>query len=159
MNKVRNVINKMVEMFSVVLIVVMVILVLWQVFARYVLNSPSSFSETLTRYLFVWLVIVTSTYAFGSRDHMRIEVLLNAFRGKARCWVNIAIEVITIVFAALIMTFGGSVITRMQMVQQDSSLHIPMGVIYAIVPVCGVIMIFYCICNIYEEYRALKGGI
>lgn len=158
MNKIRGAINKIVEMFSVVLIIVMVLLVLWQVFARYVLNSPSSFSETLTRYLFVWLVIVTATYAFGSRDHMRIEALLNVFHGKARRCLNIVIELLTMVFAILIMTFGGSIITRMQMVQLDSSLHIPMGVVYAIIPVCGVIMIFYCVCNIYDEYKALKEG-
>lgn len=89
----------------------------------------------------------------------RFELLLNAIHGKARRWVNIIIEVITIVFALLIMTFGGSIITRMQMVQSDSSLHIPMGVIYAIVPICGVITIFYCICNIREERMALKEGV
>ena len=159
MNKARNIVNKCVEAFSVFLMVVMVLLVLWQIIARYVLNSPSSFSEALTRYMFVWLVLVTATYAFGTRDHMRIELLLNAIHGKARRWVNIIIEVITVVFALLIMTFGGSIITRMQMVQSDSSLHIPMGVIYAIVPICGMITIFYCICNIREERMALKEGV
>lgn len=157
MNKVRNVINKGVEYVSVFLIVVMVLLVLWQVIARYILNSPSSFSEALTRYLFVWLVLVTSTYAFGCREHMRIEVLLSSMSERIRKYVNIGIEVVTIIFSACIMTFGGSVITRMQMVQTDSSLHIPMGVIYSIIPVCGVIIIFYCICNIIDECKSGKG--
>ena len=157
MNKLRNVINKGVEYVSIFLIVVMVLLVLWQVIARYILNSPSSFSEALTRYLFVWLVLVTSTYAFGCREHMRIEVLLSSMSEHIRKYVNIGIEIVTIIFSACIMTFGGSVITRMQMVQTDSSLHIPMGVIYSIIPVCGVIIIFYCICNIMDEYKSGKG--
>lgn len=157
MNKLRNVINKGVEYVSIFLIVVMVLLVLWQVIARYILNSPSSFSEALTRYLFVWLVLVTSTYAFGCREHMRIEVLLSNMSEHIRKYVNIGIEIVTIIFSACIMTFGGSVITRMQMVQTDSSLHIPMGVIYSIIPVCGVIIIFYCICNIMDECKSGKG--
>ncbi|MGN1140822.1 MAG: TRAP transporter small permease [Oliverpabstia sp.] len=157
MNKIRKVINKGVEYVSVFLIVVMVLLVLWQVIARYILNSPSSFSEALTRYLFVWLVLVTSTYAFGCREHMRIEVLLSSMSERIRKYVNIGIEIVTIIFSACIMTFGGSVITRMQMVQTDSSLHIPMGVIYSIIPVCGVIIIFYCICNIMDECKSGKG--
>lgn len=157
MNKLRNVINKGVEYVSIFLIVVMVLLVLWQVIARYILNSPSSFSEALTRYLFVWLVLVTSTYAFGCREHMRIEVLLSSMSEHIRKYVNIGIEIVTIIFSACIMTFGGSVITRMQMVQTDSSLHIPMGVIYSIIPVCGVIIIFYCICNIMDECKSGKG--
>lgn len=159
MNKLRNTINKIVEVFSVVLIAVMVLLVLWQVFARYILNNPSTFSETLTKYLFVWLVLVTSTYAYGSREHMRIEVLNNRLKGSALKAVNIAIECITIVFSAAIMVFGGAVITAMQMVQIDASLHIPMGIVYSIIPICGVITVFYCICNIVAECTTKKEAV
>lgn len=149
-------IDKAVEWFSIALVIVMVLLVLWQVIARYLLNSPSSFSEALTRYLFVWLVLITSTYAFGSREHMYISALNDRLRGKIRTVVNILIEVLTILFAACVMVFGGSIITRMQMVSLDSSLHIPMGVVYAVIPVCGVITVFYCICNILEELEKAK---
>ena len=148
--------NLGVTRFSIALVIVMVLLVLWQVIARYLLNSPSSFSEALTRYLFVWLVLITSTYAFGSREHMYISALNDRLRGKIRTVVNILIEVLTILFAACVMVFGGSIITRMQMVSLDSSLHIPMGVVYAVIPVCGVITVFYCICNILEELEKAK---
>ena len=156
MKKLKQMIDKAVEWFSIALVVVMVLLVLWQVIARYLLNSPSSFSEALTRYLFVWLVLITSTYAFGSRDHMYISALNDRLRGKTRTAVNLLIEVLTILFAACVMVFGGSIITRMQMVSLDSSLHIPMGVVYAVIPVCGVITVFYCICNIIEELEKAK---
>ena len=145
--------NLGVTRFSIALVIVMVLLVLWQVIARYLLNS---FSEALTRYLFVWLVLITSTYAFGSREHMYISALNDRLRGKTRTVVNILIEVLTILFAACVMVFGGSIITRMQMVSLDSSLHIPMGVVYAVIPVCGVITVFYCICNILEELEKAK---
>ena len=72
MKTLRKWINKVVEAFSVVIVAVMVLLVLWQVVARYLLNNPSTFTEALTRYLFVWLVLVSATYAFGSRDHICI---------------------------------------------------------------------------------------
>ena len=156
MKKLKQMIDKAVEWFSIAVVIVMVLLVLWQVIARYLLNSPSSFSEALTRYLFVWLVLITSTYAFGSREHMYISALNDRLRGKIRTVVNILIEVLTILFAACVMVFGGSIITRMQMVSLDSSLHIPMGVVYAVIPVCGVITVFYCICNILEELEKAK---
>ena len=156
MKKLKQMIDKAVEWFSIALVIVMVLLVLWQIIARYLLNSPSSFSEALTRYLFVWLVLITSTYAFGSRDHMYISALNDRLRGKTRAVVNILIEILTILFAACVMVFGGSIITRMQMVSLDSSLHIPMGVVYAVIPVCGVITVFYCICNILKELEKAK---
>ena len=156
MKKLKQMIDKAVEWFSIALVIVMVLLVLWQIIARYLLNSPSSFSEALTRYLFVWLVLIISTYAFGSRDHMYISALNDRLRGKTRTVVNILIEILTILFAACVMVFGGSIITRMQMVSLDSSLHIPMGVVYAVIPVCGVITVFYCICNILKELEKAK---
>lgn len=156
MKKLKQMIDKAVEWFSIGLVIVMVLLVLWQIVARYLLNSPSSFSEALTRYLFVWLVLVTSTYAFGSRDHMYISALNDRLRGKTRTVVNLLIEVLTILFASCVMVFGGSIIARMQMVSLDSSLHIPMGIVYAIIPVCGVITVFYCICNIIDELEKAK---
>lgn len=110
MKQLKQVINKVVEWVSIGLVVVMVLLVLWQIVARYLLNSPSSFSEALTRYLFVWLVLITSTYAFGSRDHMYIAALNDKLTGRTKTVVNILIEVLTILFAACVMVYGGSII-------------------------------------------------
>ena len=156
MKTLRNVINKAVEAFSVVLIIVMVLLVLWQVVARYFLQNPSTFSETLTRYLFVWLVLVTSTYAFGKQEHMYISALNDKFRGKAKTAVSVLIEALTILFAVCVMVYGGAIITKMQMVSMDSILHIPMGLVYAIIPICGVLIVFYCACNIADELTKEK---
>ena len=153
MKQLKQAINKVVEWTSIGLVVVMVLLVLWQVVARYLLNNPSSFSEALTRYLFVWLVLITSTYAFGSRD------LNDKLKGKTKTVVNILIEALTILFAGCVMVYGGSIITRMQMVSLDSSLHIPMGVVYGVIPVCGVLIVFYCICNIIEELNNAKEAV
>lgn len=156
MKVIRNAINKMVEVFSVLLIAVMVLLVLWQVIARYFLQNPSTFSETLTRYLFVWLVLVTAAYAFGKEDHMYISALNNKLRGSVKTVVNVMIDVLTILFAACVMVYGGSIITRMQMICMDPSLHIPMGVVYAIIPVCGVVIVLYCSCNIIDKLTKVK---
>ena len=54
------------------------------------------------------------------------------------------------------MVYGGFVITRMNLVQLDSILHIPTGVIYSIIPICGVIIIFYSIYNIGLELKKNK---
>lgn len=158
MNSIRKVLNKAVEWFSIAVVAVMVVLVLWQIVARYLLNSPSAFSETLTRYLFVWLVLITATYAFGSREHMYISVLNDKLRGKWKLAVNILIEIITILFALCVMVYGGSIITGMNMVQLDSSLHIPIGIIYSIIPFCGVLIIFYCLCNIKSEIDSFRNN-
>lgn len=150
MKTIKHLLDRLVEMVSLVIFVVMVFLVLFQVFVRYALNSPSAYSETLTRYLFVWLVLVTATYAFGQRDHMCITFLKDKLPKKKARLMNLAIEGITLVFAAGVMVYGGVRIAAMQMVQLDAVLKIPTGIIYTIIPVCGIGIVLYCLCNLYE---------
>lgn len=156
MKTAKQLLNKVVECFCIFLITVMVLLVAWQIFVRYVLNNPSSISETLTRYMFVWLVTVTATYAFGSRDHMCISYLKDKLDSHIKPLVNIVIELLNIFFAGAVMVYGGARITHLQMVQLDANLHIPTGIIYCIIPICGVIIIFYAICNLMDDWNMLK---
>lgn len=161
MLKARMICDKLTEWASILIFVVMVLLVAFQVFMRYVLNSPSVFSEALTRYLFVWLVLVTATYACGKREHMCINFLKEKLSARGQSRISIITEGLTLVFAACIMIYGGIRISAMQMVQLDSVLKIPTGVIYSIIPICGVGIVFYSACNIFEDIQSLrskKGG-
>ena len=90
---------------------------------------------------------------FGQREHINISVIRDRFKGKARLVLNIIIECVTILFSALVMVYGGITITRMNFVQYDSILHIPTGIIYSIIPICGVIIIFYSIYNIWQDIK------
>lgn len=161
MNKLRSGLDKVTELSSIIIFAVMVLLVAFQVFVRYVLNNPSAFSEALTRYLFVWLVLVTATYAFGKREHMCISFLKEKAPMHMQHKINMAIEALSMVFAGLVMVYGGIRIAAMQMVQLDSVLKIPTGLIYSIIPICGVGIVCYSLCNIRDEWDALcreKGG-
>lgn len=148
MKKIKAGLDKVIAVLCVVIFIAMVLLTTFQVTVRYVLKSPSSFSEATTRYLFVWLIILSATYVFGMRDHICINFLKDKLTGGARKVLNVVGECVIILFAAVIMIYGGSVITEMNMVQYDSILKIPTGTIYSIIPVCGVLIIFYSICNI-----------
>ena len=149
MKIVKNILDKITSYASVFIFIMMVLMVV----ARYIFSSPSSVTEILTRYSFVWLIIISATYMFGQREHINIAVLKDKLPGKAKTVVNIIIECVTIVFAGLIMVFGGFKITQMNFVQYDSILHIPTGIIYSIIPICGVIIIFYSIYNIGLELK------
>lgn len=148
MEKFKSGLDKLLEILCTVIFMAMVALTTYQVVVRYVFSSPSSISETLTRYLFVWLILLSATYIFGKRDHICIAFLKEKLRGTPRLAVEILIEGITIFFAAVILVYGGVVITGMNMLQYDSILKIPTGIIYSIIPVCGVLIVFYSMLNI-----------
>ena len=156
MTKSKKIMDKITAYSSVVIFISLVLMVTYQVISRYFFKSPSSVTEVLTRYCFVWLIIISATYMFGQREHINISVIKDKLPKTAKMVVSIIIECVTIIFAGLVMVYGGFVITRMNLVQLDSILHIPTGVIYSIIPICGVIIIFYSIYNIGLELKKNK---
>lgn len=57
-------------------------------------------------------------------------------------------EIIIAIFVVGVMMYGGYFTTLRQMAQTDATLQIPMRVIYSAIPISGVMIIFYAICNI-----------
>ena len=74
MNEILSVIKKwmtrLLAGIATVLLSVMTLLVLYQVFTRYVLNSPAAFTEELVRYFLIWTGFIGAAYAFITREHM-----------------------------------------------------------------------------------------
>ena len=64
-----------------------------------------------------------------------------------------------IIFSGTILVYGGMVITTMNMLQYDSILKIPTGTVYSIIPVCGVLIIFYSLYNLREIFTKKEGGV
>ncbi len=153
MKAIKNILDKITAVSSIVVFIAMVLMVTYQVIARYFFASPSSVTEALTRYSFVWLIIISATYMFGQREHICISVVRDKLSAKAKEVVNILIEIVTIIFAGLVMIFGGFTISKMNLLQIDSILNIPTGIIYSIIPICGVIIVFYSIYNIMLELK------
>lgn len=130
--------------------IAMVLLTMYQVIVRYVFKSPSSVSEVLARYCFVWLILLSATYVFGQRDHICITFIKDKLTGRARKILEAVSELVVILFSGAILVYGGVVITTMNMLQYDSILKIPTGMIYSIIPVCGILIIFYSLYNLYS---------
>ena len=63
--KFRAQIDSILEKTLVIIMSLMVINVLWQVFSRYILANPSSFTDELARYLMIWVGVLGAAYVAG----------------------------------------------------------------------------------------------
>ncbi len=128
----------------------MVVDVVWQVFSRYVVGRSNSFTEEFARFAMMWLVILGAAYLNGKREHLSMDFLLRNLNDiQLRKRLN-AIDFIISIFALVVMVVGGGnlVYTTLYLGQVSSAMHIPLGYIYAIVPISGVLIIFYSVYNI-----------
>lgn len=150
MQQLRHVLDRVLAGLVVFLFAFMVVVGTYQILVRYLLNSPSTVSEELLTYAFAWMSLLASVYVFGKRGHMRMGFLADKLQQKAKRILELGIEGLVFLFAAIVMVYGGIRITALTMAQKTASLGIPMGCVYGIVPVCGGLMLLYAVMNLTE---------
>lgn len=119
LDKIKFVIDKFMEVINVIILGIMTVLVVYQVFARFVLNSPSAISEALSQYLFVWMIMFGSAYVFGVREHLTIDLIRDKFNPTVEMIVEIASNICLAGFILLVCVYGGWRYTQGQAVQVD----------------------------------------
>src|SRR5665648_198612 len=82
--KIANIYNKTEEYFLLTALVISVVLIFYQVVMRYVFNNSSSWTEELSRYLFIWMSWLGTSLSARENKHIRVELLETALinRGK-----------------------------------------------------------------------------
>lgn len=150
MENVKKFLNKTLEVICMSIIVLMVVLALWQVISRYFLNKPSTTSEELLIYCFVWVSLLGAAYVFGKREHMAMSFFVEKLPAAKNNLTKIVGEVAVLVFAGAVLVYGGIEITKLAMGQVSPALGVPMGYIYTVLPLSGVITIIYSVINLKE---------
>ncbi|MDY3007190.1 TRAP transporter small permease [Anaerococcus sp. AGMB00486] len=144
----RKFLDNVMRILSAITLAVMLVLVLWQVFTRYILNNSATWTEELTAYLFAWSTLFGASLVVGERGHMNIPVVMDRRSPHTQKIVGIFAEVIIFLFSAIILVYGGYSITKLAMGQMTSSLSVPIGIFYIPIFVTGVINMIYAILNI-----------
>jgi TRAP-type C4-dicarboxylate transport system permease small subunit len=157
MKKFTSVLTKILGVFLIILMSAMVLDVSWQVFTRFILKDPSSFTEELAGFLLIWIGLLGASYAYYTRAHLGIDILINKLSGLNRRIAEIAVYTIVLLFSLFIPLVGGFRLVNLTFTlkQISPALGISMGYVYLVLPLTGILMIYY---SIYFISVALSGG-
>lgn len=150
LHKIRSVIDLVLSSLCAFVFAAMVVIGTYQIITRFIFRNPSTISEELLTYSFTWMALLASAYVFGKRDHMRMGFMADKLNAAGQKVLNIFSEILVMLLAGSVMIYGGVAIMDLTMTQSTASLGIPMGVVYAIIPVSGVLIVIYSILNIID---------
>jgi len=138
---------------------VAVVNVLWQVFTRFVLESPSPYTDELARFLLIWIGLLGASYAAGQRLHLAIDLLPSKLTGKAHDALGLVIDLLVFLFALAVMVFGGSrlVALTLMLEQTSAALQVPLGYVYMVLPISGLLIMFYTAVFMADHLRSFRG--
>ncbi len=121
----------------------MLIILSYQIILRYIFHGGTSWSEELSRYLFVWFVFIGMSYATLKGAHIKLEGIMNLFPKHIRktvynfgviMWMilNIIVVIVGIEFCYKLLLAG----------QTSQGAHIKMWCIYAAIPIGFILTTF-----------------
>ncbi len=152
---IRETIDKILEWLLITLMSILVIDVFWQVTSRYVMNSPSSFTDELAGFLLIWVGLLGAAYVAGKREHLAIDLLIQKSSPQRKYILELIISAIVVLFAVTVLIIGGSwlVYTRFYLSVRSAALGMPVGIVYLVLPISGILIVYFDIDNIIKMVK------
>ncbi len=151
--KLRKQVDHLLGVFLAAIMAIMTINVLWQVFTRFVMGTPSSFTDELARYLMIWVGVLGAAYISGKRMHVAIDLFPSKLKPENQKKLKIIVNWIIIVFCFSALVIGGIrlVYITFTLGQYSPALQIPLGIVYLVIPLSGILIIYYKISDIVNK--------
>lgn len=150
-----NKVSKLFKHFVVLAFSAIVVVTLIQVFMRYVMSAPLKWAEELSRYIFVWSIMVSIGIGIVEEEHIRLNMVTTRFSKKVQLVFFILGQVIVGAFDMVLIIYGGRLAIQNLSVKSPA-MQIPIGVAYAGIPVGAVIVLFFLVMSVCREIKKYK---
>ena len=128
---------------------IVVAILFYAVIMRYIFHLPPGWSMELSRYMFIWMVMLSAVLVTREQSHIQITFIVRYLPNKVRfVWLNI-LRILMIGFCWMVQQ--GLAIYPTVSEASSPALGISMGWLYLSVPAGGVLMGIYILESIVES--------
>lgn len=124
-----------------------------QIFSRFILNSSLPWSDEVCRYLFVITVSLGAGVCVRDRCLIAVDLIPQKLKGMVRFYYILVLNILVMCMAYVLLVYGYK-FAQMNMKQLSSSIHIPMGIVYMVLSVSGLLIIISTVRNIVDDFLA-----
>lgn len=138
--------------------VILFVVFVFQVFMRYVMRAPQSWTTEVEQSCFLWLVMLGACYAQREKGHVTFTLVYDnlSVKGKA-ITAMLGNILITFTFLISIIPSFNYIIGLMARAQVTSLLKWPKTIVFFPYVIFLIILLIYAVLEIYEEIMVLKG--
>ena len=149
--------NSLEETLMVVSLILMTIIMGIQVFSRYVLGASPSWSEELTRYLFVWAGFLSVSYCTKRCISIKIEQFVAMFPKRGKAVFKLVNHTFELIFFFYLIPFAVKyLISAVESGQVSPACHIPMYYVQAAPLVSFVLVAIRIMPRWYAELQIIR---
>jgi TRAP-type C4-dicarboxylate transport system permease small subunit len=146
--------EKLINWANAFFLLVMVLVILLQVIARYAFNHALPWPEELGRFLFAWIVFLGTVSVIQADEMLNLDLVYRYIPKGAAAFLRLLVSLIVFAFL-LVMLKGGYELMIRQASQRSVGLDIPMGVVYFVIPFGTLLMALIMFLRILRMSRNL----
>jgi TRAP-type C4-dicarboxylate transport system permease small subunit len=176
-NHVVIIVNSFLEILLTIVMTILVLDVIWQVFARWIINNPKlgiaesirsffiwmkvnptfPWTEELATFSMIWVGMLGASVALKRGSHLGIDYLVSKFSFRSRLITEVFTFSCIGLFSLFGMLLGGIFLVSrtLELGQTSPAMRIPMGYVYLAVPISGLFLVLYSIELLTERIRAI----
>ncbi len=157
LNRLSAALNGISEWILIVIGVAMSIVVLMQIFFRFVVYLPFPWSEEIARYLMIWLGMIGSFVALRRGRHIGVTIFMERVPQRVNVVLFPLIQGIMIVFLLYVAREGWTMALA-NLTQKSPAMQIPMFYPYVAVPFGAVLMIIELLAALLHQFFPTEAG-
>lgn len=157
MRKVIQILHKCENFICVSLLSIAFVTILAHIIGRYVFRYPLFFAEEISRYCFIWTIMLGASLGLKRKAHTRVEYFINLLPRKGQKYLEISVNLCIIGFLGVLIYFGFFLVSKTMNVP-TAAMEWPWGFVYLAAPVGAIVMIFTTVFHIIEEIQKLSAG-
>lgn len=117
---------------------------------RYLFESPISWSNVITRYAYIYIVLLGTAISYIEGGHAQIDFVYNSVSKRKKAFFDL-LHYLTMMFLCIILiVFGMKHVMTMWPVHSPVVNALSMGVVYLSVPISAAVMAIFLIKKILE---------
>jgi TRAP-type C4-dicarboxylate transport system permease small subunit len=136
------------------ILAVMTVAVFFQVVMRFLGRSPIDGIDEIPRYLFVWLVMIGGASAMYRREHTALDYFVTRLGSRGQAAVSVFVNLVGILFLAYLIKLSWVLVPNAQL-QTSAGLELPLGYVFAAIPVGSALLILPMLRNLIQSVKAI----
>ncbi len=135
------------------------LLIFLQIIMRGAFNSSLSWSEELSRYIFIWQIWLGADLAFAYGEHIKVEMIYNWLPGKKKKYAQNSCRGAWLAFNIFLVVKGAdlcqSMVSRNTL---SSGMRAPLVYVYAALPVASFFLSLRLVYSLYTRCVSQNNG-
>jgi TRAP-type mannitol/chloroaromatic compound transport system permease small subunit len=143
------------------LIVLLTLMISWEVYSRYALNTPHDWALNLQIMMYGTLFMMAGAYTLSKNGHVRGDVLYGFFQPRTQATIDLVLYIVFFLPGIVALTYAGWIYANEALAIREktfSATPLPLYPFKFIIPFAGALLLLQGIVEIVRCIRCLQQG-